>query len=153
MCACICRLSSCQSKHFSGYLIHTFICVCLSACDNRMSAKTRDLMRSFFGSKETIQQGEHSCGLFFLLLCVITSACAATCMAVRIRTGTHTRHTLRHKPWSHCRCGRQSNKKTPKTKQNKKNTDPHCIESIFILIFLLYYVSKQVSLLAFYEID
>lgn len=54
VCASVCRsvcvfarLSFCQYKHFSEYLMHMFICVCLSVCDNRMSAKTQELMRPF----------------------------------------------------------------------------------------------------------
>lgn len=63
-------LSSCQNKHFSEYLMHTFICVCLSACDNRMSAKTQELMRPFFVPG---MDWARCTQLWALFLCMITN--------------------------------------------------------------------------------
>lgn len=68
LCVCVCTcvfawLSSCQNKHFSEYLMHTFICVCLSACDNRMSAKTQELMRPFFCARNGLSKVHTALGI------------------------------------------------------------------------------------------
>lgn len=97
VCTCVCVfawLSSCQNKHFSEYLMHTFICVCLSACDNRMSAKTQELMRPFLPPgmdwARCAQLCRHHCCVKSWPSWVI---CAAVVLSVRTGTLIHHHHS------------------------------------------------------------
>lgn len=59
-------MSSCQNKHFSEYLMRTFIRVCLSVCDNRMSTKTQELMRPFSGTRKGLSKVHTALGIICL---------------------------------------------------------------------------------------
>lgn len=71
------RLRLCQYKQFSEYLMHVFVCVCLSVCDNRMSAKTEELMRPFFAMRSGLDKVHKA--LWALFLCIIMTAVGNLC--------------------------------------------------------------------------
>lgn len=82
-------LSSCQHKHFSEYLMHVFICVCLSVCDNRMSAKTEELMRPFC-HQEWNEEGAHSSvGIMSVCNhdCHVSNLCLCICRSAEYQNG------------------------------------------------------------------
>jgi len=78
---CVCcvflGLFLCQCKRISEYLMHVFICVCLSLCDNKMSAKTEELMRPFFATWSG-SNGVHK-AMWALYLCLIITVMSNLC--------------------------------------------------------------------------